>query len=213
MAMFNANGNNTIAYNNFLHMPQVPYKIFERLVSSTSQSAENLFKILKYAEVEALANPNLTYDEKMAMLWTPDKPNASQQNLFSIFLKPLVSSALDPAEQQIQLKIHRVVGKPIDNVQAYMGYQFDMSTSESCCMVLDDEDYLVERTDLIEAYLLDVLNGADIGIGSSYFQFYNRELSSLAKSGLTINNGKSLYGKSMVLSLLYVDAKSGGGCA
>ena len=126
MAMFNANGNNTIAYNNFLHMPQVPYKIFERLATSTSQSAENLFKILKYAEVEALANPNLTYDEKMAMLWTPDKPNASQQNLFSIFLKPLVSSALDPAEQQIQLKIHRVVGKPINNVQAYMGYQFDM---------------------------------------------------------------------------------------
>ena len=208
--MYNANGNNTIAYNNFLHMPQVPYKIFERLVLSTSRSAENLFKILKYATTDAISQSNLTVDEKMTMLWTPDATNASQQNLFSIFLKPLVSSALDDAVQQIQLRIYKVVNKPTTNVVATIGYQFDMYTSEVCCMVYDEEGFLVERTDLMEAYLLDVLNGSDIEVGSSYFQFYNRELNSISRSNLSINNSKSLYGRSMVLSLLYVDAKTGG---
>lgn len=69
---------------------------------------------------------------------------------------------------------------------------------------------MVERTDLMEAYILDVLNGADIEVGSSFFSFYNQELNSIAKSVLSINNSKSLYGRSMVLSLLYVDAKTGG---
>lgn len=210
--MYNANGNKKTAYNNFIHMPQVPYKVIERLVMSTSRSAENLWKILKYPTTDALSNPNLTQSEKMDMVWNPDKVNASQQNLFSVFMKPLVSSALDSAEEQIQLRIWRYVGKPSSNVEATLGYQFDMYTPERCCMVNDDEDVLCERTDLMEAYLLDVLNGADIEIGSSFFQFYNRELNSVAKSVMSINNGKSLYGRSIVMSLLYIDAKTGGGC-
>lgn len=207
---FNNNGNNDIAYNNFLHMPQVPYKIIERLATNNSSSAENLWKLLKYATVDALAEDNLTFQEKMDMLWTPDKTNASQQNLFSVFLKPLVSSALDDAVQQIQLRIYRYVGKPMNNVQANLGYNIDMYTSEMCSMVYDEDGYMVERTDLMEAYILDVLNGADIEVGSSFFSFYNQELNSIAKSVLSINNSKSLYGRSMVLSLLYVDAKTGG---
>ncbi len=210
--MYNANGNNTIAYNNFLHMPQVPYKIVERLATSTSQSAENLWKIIKYPTTDALSQPNLTIGEKMGLLWTPDSENASQQNLFNVFLKPLVSSALDDASQQIQLRIYKTVSKPMNNIEATLGYQFDMYTSEVCCMVLDEDGFLCERTDLMEAYLLDVLNGADIEIGNSFFQFYNRELNSIARSNLSINNSKSLYGRSMVLSLLYVNAKTGGGC-
>jgi hypothetical protein len=213
MNNFNANGNNSVAYNNFLPMPQVPYKIFERLALSPSQSAENLFKILKYAETNALSNPNLTFDEKRNLLWTPDSTDASQQNLFRIFLKPLISSALDSVDEQIQLRIYKPINKALNNINAVLGYQFDMITPERYCMVLDEEDYLVERTDLMEAYILDVLNGSDIGIGSSYFQFYSRDLNSMAGSKLAINNGKSLYGKSMILSLLYANAKSGGGCA
>jgi len=205
----NANGN-SIAYNNFLHMPEVPYKIVERLATHTSQSAENLWKVLKHATTDALSKPNLTFEEKIALLWTPDVVNATQQNLFTVFLKPLVSSSLDTAEEQIQLRIYKIINKPRNNVIASIGYQFDMYTSEVCCMVYNEDGYLCERTDLMEAYLLDVLNGADMGIGSSMFNFYNQELSSISRSSLAINNGKSLYGRSLVLSLTYSDVMSGG---
>lgn len=205
----NAN-NNSIAYNNFLHMPEVPYKIIERLATSTSQSAENLWKILKHATTDALSKPNLTFEEKIALLWTPDVVNATQQNLFTVFLKPLVSSSLDTAEEQIQLRIYKIINKPRNNIESSMGYQFDMYTSEVCCMVYNEDGYLCERTDLMEAYILDILNGADIGIGK--IQFYSQDLSSISKSSLTINNGKSLYGRNMILSLIYINAQTGGVC-
>ena len=215
MDTFNANGNTSVAYNNFLEAPKIPYMIFEKLVSSTSDSAENLFKIIKYTSVDALKEPKLTKEEKMKLLWTPEKvgETTSQQNLFNIFLKPLVSSSLDDVSQQIQLRIHNAITKPTSNVEAVIGYQFDMITPEVADMIyIEGNTILVSRIALMEAYILDVLNGADLSVGSSYFQFYNRELNSIAKSTLSINNGKSLYGRSMVLCLNYINPKSGGGC-
>lgn len=209
---YNNNGNSTIAYNNFKYMPQIPYRIIEKLASDTNSSAENLWKILKYPSTDAISKANLTFDEKMAMLWTPDQVNSSQQNLFSVFLKPLVSSSLDSAEEQIQLRIHHYMDKPTNNLEDIMAYQFDMITSEVCSMVYDEEGYLVERTDLMQYYILDCLNGVDLGIGSSFLSYDARMLNGAIKTELAINNGKSLYGKSMRLALKYINDGMGGVC-
>lgn len=208
----NNNGNSSIAYNNFKHMPQIPYKIILKLATDTNTSAQNLWKILKYATTNALSKPNLTLAEKMAILWTPDNPNKSQENLFTVFLKPLVPSALSEAEEQIQLRIYRYVTKPTNNIEAVIAYQFDIITQEACSMVYDEEGFLVERTDLMEAYILDCLNGSDISIGSSFFSFNSQMMNGVVKSTLAINNGKSLYGRSFYLALNYVDAGIGGAC-
>lgn len=205
--LYNNNGNE-IAYNNFIPMPQIPYKIVERLALVENSSAQSIWKLLKYATVDALSKPNLTFDEKMDMIWSPDKPNASQENLFSVFLKPLVASALNEAEEQIQLRIFRPKTKPNTTIEASLVYQFDIITQEMCCQVYDAENFLVERTDLIEAYLLDCLNGADIGIGTSFLTFDNRMMSGYIGSSLSINNSKSLFGRSLFLGLNYINATS-----
>ena len=210
--MFNNNGNSTVAYNNFKYMPQIPYKIIEKLAEDTNSSAENLWKILKYPITDAIKEPNLTFAEKMAILWTPNQTDASQENKFSIFLKPLVPSALNDADEQIQLRIHRIVTKPTNNLEAILVYQFDMITQEFCSMVYDEDDVLVERTDLMECYILDCLNGTDIGIGTGFLSFDNRMISGYVKSELAINNGKSLYGKSLRIPLRYMNIGKGGIC-
>ena len=210
--MFNNNGNSTVAYNNFKYMPQIPYKIIEKLAEDTNSSAENLWKILKYPITDAIKEPNLTFAEKMAILWTPNQVDASQENKFSIFLKPLVPSALNDADEQIQLRIHRIVTKPTTNLEAILVYQFDMITQEFCSMVYDEDDVLVERTDLMEYYILDCLNGTDIGIGTGFLSFDNRMISGYVKSELAINNGKSLYGKSLRIPLRYMNIGKGGIC-
>ena len=210
--MFNNNGNSTVAYNNFKYMPQIPYKIILKLAEDTNSSAENLWKILKYPTTDAISNPNLTFAEKMAILWTPNQVDASQENKFSIFLKPLVPSALNDADEQIQLRIHRIVTKPTTNLEAILVYQFDMITQEFCSMVYDEDDVLVERTDLMEYYILDCLNGTDIGIGTGFLSFDNRMISGYVKSELAINNGKSLYGKSLRIPLRYMNIGKGGIC-
>ena len=70
---------------------------------------------------------------------------------------------------------------------------------------------LCERTDIMEALFLSVMNGRDIEIGSGVFQF-NRELSRSCNSQLNIGNSKSFYGRSLILALQFVGADSGGSC-
>ena len=209
--MYNNNGNTSISYNNFLEMPRIPYKIVEKLATDTNSSAENLWKILKYATTKPLDEDNLTFSEKMALLWTPDKVDSSQENLFRVFLKPLVSSSLNDADEQIQLKIFRNDSVPNNSNMAMLTYRFDLITQEACCHVYDEDGFLVERTDMMEAYLLDCLNGSDNGIGSSFLEF-NRMMSSSSKSIISINNSKSIYGRSFLMGLRYMNPKSGGGC-
>ena len=98
-----ANGNSSMAFNNYKEMPQLPYKVIATLLTEESESAENFWKLLKYADVEALSKPNLTYDEKVALIWRGD---SIEQN-YNVFLKPLVGSSLDDAEAQTQLPSER----------------------------------------------------------------------------------------------------------
>ncbi|PNX45517.1 MAG: hypothetical protein BV457_09395, partial [Thermoplasmata archaeon M9B1D] len=67
------NGNKTTSYNDFTDMPKVPINIVKKIAKDNSPDAENLWKILRYDEMDALSKTNLTYQEKMALVWTPDK--------------------------------------------------------------------------------------------------------------------------------------------
>jgi len=212
--MGNQNGNSTIAYNNFKLMPKIPYMIFEKLIMNTSDSAENMWKAIKYATTDAVSKPNLTFKQKKTMLWTPDAVNSSQENLFNVFLKALVPSSLNTAGEQIQLRIYKLLTKPYSNTEAIIAYQFDIITQEATCMILDEDGIMVERVDYIEACLLDILNGSDINIGSSKFSFapIDPMTSNTINSSFSIDNSKSLFGTSMRLALRYVNAKTGGLC-
>lgn len=206
-----SNGNNTLTYNNFKAMPEVPYKIIEMLLTNESQSAENIFKLLKYPSYDALSMPNLTLEEKVAMIWSPKQPNYTQENLFNIFLKPLVPSALNTDAEQLQLRIYKYLDKPNSTIESTLLYQFDMITQEACCMVYNENNTMCERTDLLEAYILDCLNGADLQIGSSFFTF-SAQVNTMVGSVLDINNSKSLFGRTMRLALKYVNVDKGGVC-
>ena len=78
-------------------------------------------------------------------------------------------------------------------------------------MVYNENDVMCERTDLIESYLLDNLNGADLQIGSSFFTF-SAQMNSQIGSNMDINNGKSLFGRSMRLALRFMSSDKGGVC-
>ena len=61
-----ANGNNYMAFNDYSEMPQIPYQIIATLLTEKSQLAEDFWKLLKYADADALDKDNLTYEEKIA---------------------------------------------------------------------------------------------------------------------------------------------------
>ena len=201
-----ANENNYMVFNNFSEMPDFPYKIIEVLLTDTSQDAEDFWKLLKYTEVNALKQKNLTLKEKKAMIWQGE---SIEQN-FNVFLKPLIGSAMDSAEAQTQLRLYRYNTIPTTQFEAIVCFEADFVTNEKTSLVRRNK-ILCERTDVMEALFLSVMNGRDIEIGSGVFQF-NRELSRSCNSQLNIGNSKSFYGRSLILALQFVGADSGGGC-
>ena len=201
-----ANGNSSMAFNDYKEMPQIPYKVIATLLTEESESAENFWKLLKYADVDALSKPNLSYDEKLDLVW---KGDSIEQN-YNVFLKPLVGSSMDDAEAQTQLRVFRYTTQPVTRFEAVMTIEADFITNEKTCLVYQD-GLLCERTDLMESLFLDVMNGRDIEIGSGVVMF-DRELSRSCNSQLNIGNSKSFYGRSLVMALEFISGESGGLC-
>ena len=201
-----ANGNSSMAYNSYKEMPQLPYKVIAALLTEESQTAEDFWKLLKYTDVEALDKDNLTYDEKVALIWTGD----SVEQKYNVFLKPLIGSSMDDAEAQTQLRVFRFTTVPINRFEAIINIEADFITNEKTALVYQN-GLLCERTDLMESMFLDIMNGRDIDIGSGMITF-DRELSRSCNSQLNIGNSKSFYGRSLVMALQFISGESGGLC-
>lgn len=201
-----SNGNSSMAFNDFSEMPYIPYKILEALLTEESQTAQDFWKLLKYADVEALSKDNLTYDEKIALIWRGE----SIEQDYNVFLKPLVGSSLDTAEAQTQLRIFRFTNMPTNQFESVVTFETDFITNEKTALVYQN-GMLCERTDLMEALFLNIMNGRDIGVGSGYVSF-NREFSRSCNSQLNIGNSKSFYGRSLVMAINFASGESGGLC-
>lgn len=198
-------------YASFKKIPKIPYLIVEKLALCETQDAQNIWKLLKYSNVNCLSENNLTFDEKIDLIWTPEKENATKENNFNIFLKPLISSSLNTDENQNQLKINRYEMTPINQTEVTLLYSFDLIVDNLSSMVRDEDNKFVEKTDLLEVLLLDTMQMLDLGIGVNFLRF-DRMSGGNCKSILNINNSKSSYGRSFLLALKFVDTSKGGGC-
>lgn len=199
-------------YASFIPMTRVPYKIIETLALSESLIAENLWKLLKYTTVDTLSQPNLTFEEKMALVWTPEKVTSTvTQADFNVFLKPLVADSLNTDYSQTQLRIFRYKTTARSQYESILLYEFDVIVNEATSLVYNESYEMVEKTDLMEAYLIELLNMLDLGVGVNYLRF-DRLQGGQCESIQNINNSKSLYGRSFLLALRYYDTSLGGGC-
>ena len=201
------------SYASYLNMPLIPYNILSALVTNESTEAEKIWKILKYPDAKAFEKPNLTYTEKMELVWNPtEQLNTMPQDGYRLFLKPLVPASLNTDSSQTQLRISTLDIKSRNQREAVISCCLSITTNETSCMVYDDYFRLLERTDVMVSLLLEVLNGIDLGVGSGRLSFTNIPG---GKSYVlsNINNGKSTYGKSLILLLKYYDdSKKGGAC-
>ena len=78
-------------YNSFSALPGIPYNIITHL--ALSKDAENLWKMLKYNEYNALEQPNLTFEEKMQLVWK----EGPQEN-FGVFLTNVIGDDIPEAK-------------------------------------------------------------------------------------------------------------------
>lgn len=199
-------------YASFMDMARVPYLIIYKLAMNTDEKTEMLWKLLKYTDVNTLSKPNLTFEEKMDLVWTPEKVTSTRtQDTFNVFLKPLVSASLNEATSQTQLRIYRYKTSAINQTSSTLLYEFDVMVNEASAMVYNTNYEMIEKTDLMEALLIDIMNMTDLGVGVNFLRF-TRMQGGNCESVLNINNAKSTYGRSFLLALSYIDTSLGGEC-
>lgn len=201
------NGNLEFKFNDFSNQEEIPYKILSYLLESKSNVVENFWKCLKHPSIDCLDRDNLTLDEKKSMIWKGEP----KQDDYQIFLKPLIGDSLPTAQSQTQLRIFRYGTVPINQYTSTILIELDVITNESSSMIYNENGFICERTDKLEGYLLSLLNGRDIGVGSDVFRF-DRTLSRTCQSLMNISNSKSFYGRTIILGLQYTCPTTGGTC-
>lgn len=204
-----SNDNNSMSFNNFNNLPTLPYKIFERLATLTSDDSENLWKAIAYDTIDCISQTALTYEQKIALIWNA---NQSDELSYRIFNKPLIVSAMNTSAEMTQLRMYRYGIIPTNRQQAVILFETDIYTADKTACIYDENGINVERTDYIEAKLLSCLNGADLNVGVDYFRF-DAELNSSIKSLMNINNSKAFYGRSLLMGMIYADISTGGDCS
>lgn len=198
-----------MTFNDFSNVPFIPYKIIEHLLKDKRPQVQDIWKLLKYQTPDALKKPDLTTKEKVDMVWNGID---SHQENYTIFFKQLIGNALDTAQEQVKFTITRYGNIATDNnSETILIYEIEMIIPETSAIVrYGDLDVPVERTDLLESYILNAINGMDIGVCQPFM--FNRNLSSMCKSYLDISNSKSFYGRSLFIATRLINPKRDGGC-
>ena len=176
-------------YNKLSSLSKIPYKIVEKLAVSNN---EDLWKALYYNDYNCLSKKNLTFKEKINLIWK----NENDENNYRIFLKPLISSEL--VNSMAQLRINKVNISPDNAYNSIVLYEFTIVTGEKIALIEDRDGIPVPRVDFIEQELIKELNGIDIGYGLLEF---SKQLSRNIQENLSINNGKTAFGNSLIFGI------------
>ena len=173
-------------FNDFNKLPSIPYKIMCKLATDN----ERLWKLLKYPDYNCLYNEDLSFDEKMSMIW---KLQAHQED-YNIFLTDLVED-MQPKEKTI-LKVYSQYLVPKSNISALVLYQFDILYGSKISMV-DMDGIPTNRGDAVVYEILSTLNGTEVGgVGSIEF---NTKKSTMSKGYQNLGNNSTYTGKSLFM--------------
>lgn len=175
------------AYNTFETLPFIPYNILLALMKN-----ENIFKILKYPDYMCLSKPNLTYQEKVALLWK----NQDNQQDYNVFLTSRIENMVIDA--RTILKIYRYDDTPINTVKDNVSYEFDILYGDKIAMI-DYNGVPCTRSDVLQMEILKTLNGEYINGLISPLQ-YDREMSRNCKAMSGLNMVNKYLGTSLVMA-------------
>lgn len=187
-------------YNSLSALPYIPYNILVYL--ARQDAAEDLWKLLKYNSYDALSKPNLTFDQKLELIWR----NGPQEK-FGVFFTPLVEDAI--CESKCVLKIYDYYIHAKELYNSTVVYAFDFLYGGQMSLV-EYNGIPVSRGDLFINKAMTVLNGAEVG-GVGKLTFFD-DMSRYALGRATIGNSKTFTGVQLFLAVNVGDTGEEYGC-
>jgi len=146
------------SYNKFTQFPNTSYNIIKYLI----YNEEEMWKLLKYADADAWNKPNLTIQEKVALVYS-GQPNETDFRLFN----NLGQDNSWTVEACI-LRIAPATLLPTNHVNGHQSIVFEVYSHYK---IITLSDY-TNRNDVVTQRLIECLNGADIeNVGRLYFDY------------------------------------------
>ena len=174
-------------YNSLSKLPTIPYNILVYLACRD----EIIWKLLKYNDYDALSKPDLTFDEKIALIW-----KSGPQEKFGVFQTMLVEDAI--CESKCILKIYDYYIHAKELYSSTAVYAFDFLYGGQMSLV-DYEGTPVSRGDLFINRVLTVLNGADVG-GVGRLAFFD-DMSRYVAGKAVVGNSKTFTGVQLFMAV------------
>lgn len=175
-------------YNSLSRLPTIPYNILTYLATGEDQT---IWKLLAYNSYDALSKPDLTFAQKMALIWRTGK-----QEDFSIFFTPLVEDAITQSKSICKLYQYYIHANQL--YTSTVVYAFDFLYGGNMALV-EYNNAPVSRGDLFTNKILEILNGAEVG-GVGKLMFYD-DLSRYSLEKSTIGNSKTFTGVCLYLAV------------
>lgn len=185
-------------YNSMSMLPNIPYNILIYL----AKEEQILWKLLAYNSYEALSKPDLTFSEKMDLIW-----KEGPQEPYSVFMTNIIDDAIP--ESKTILKIYNYYIHAKDLYLAPTVYAFDILYGPKMSLV-EYNGIPVSRADLFVNRILTLLNGVEVG-GVGKLVFFD-DMSRYDLGRTVIGNSKTFTGYQLFLSVNVGDTGRDEGC-
>lgn len=179
-------------------LPNIPYNILTYL----AKEEQILWKLLAYNSYDALSKPDLTFSEKMDLIW-----KEGSQEPYSVFMTNIIDDAIP--ESKTILKIYNYYIHAKDLYLAPTVYAFDILYGPKMSLV-DYNGIPVSRADLFVNRILTLLNGVEVG-GVGKLVFFD-DMSRYDLGRTVIGNSKTFTGYQLFLSVNVGDTGRDEGC-
>jgi len=175
-------------YNSLSRLPTICYNILVYLANQPQ--AENIWKMLKYDDYYCLSNDNLTFAEKMELIW-----KTGVQEKFSVFLTPLVEDSI--TESKTIFKLYNYYIHDNELYSSSVVFAFELLYGGNMALI-DYDGIPSSRGDVFIHSILATLNGAEVG-GIGKFSFEN-DLTRYNIARATVGNSRTFTGVQIFLA-------------
>lgn len=174
---------NKNAYAKYELLPNIPYKIFEYLLLSESPKAELFWKLVKYNDADAYLKPNLTREEKGALIYN----GGEHPEDYCLFMDFSMDDATNL--EKTYVRIYPATLFPDNRTYGMCSINMEV-------MVHSKINHLSNYTTRVESIiqlLIELLNGTDVGgLGVMYFDASRSSLCTCKTIGSKPYKGKVL---------------------
>lgn len=197
-------------FNRFINLDSIEDRIINYLISSDTVEANRIWKVLKYSDVDALLKPDLTKDEKSALV---DNGSADQSEK-RVFRYPYLEDAFVVKSSILRIYIDSVV--PENHLVSKVNIGFDLISNNKINNLYNDENdefenpdkykpnaesvMLKSRNSVLLRNLLSELNGKEIeGVGVLQF---NQDVSMFSQARLGFFNNQNYSGYKVLMACM-----------